>query len=305
MNERKWTIVLLEEGREELRQLTVHGRTLKRAIAGGVGFFSTILFLGVGFAWVGNGSLRNIMLERENRLLVAELSSMRDRVSDLQLTMEDLVDRDRTVRMVAGLPSLDDEVLGVGVGGPGSPSLESNPLFQIRSEVGAEAFAVTYDLNALERRAELLRESLSEAADSVSLYRDMLDATPSILPVDGAVNSRYSAARFHPIHNRVLPHDGIDISAPTGTPIVAPGRGRVIQAGRQSGYGLTVVIDHGFGVTTLYAHASRVLVRVGQTVERGEVIAQVGATGVATSPHLHYEVRVNGRSVDPMNYIIP
>jgi hypothetical protein len=305
MNERKWTIVLLEEGREELRQLTVHGRTLKRAIAGGVGFFSTILFLGVGFAWVGNGSLRNIMLERENRLLVAELSSMRDRVSDLQLTMEDLVDRDRTVRMVAGLPSLDDEVLGVGVGGPGSPSLESNPLFQIRSEVGAEAFAVTYDLNALERRAELLRESLSEAADSVSLYRDMLDATPSILPVDGAVNSRYSAARFHPIHNRVLPHDGIDISAPTGAPIVAPGRGRVIQAGRQSGYGLTVVIDHGFGVTTLYAHASRVLVRVGQTVERGEVIAQVGATGVATSPHLHYEVRVNGRSVDPMNYIIP
>lgn len=305
MNDRKWTIVLLEEGREELRQITVHGRSLKRAMMGGAGFLCSAFVVAAGLAWVGSGSLGNLMLERENQLLVSELESMRGRVTDLQGSFEELVERDRDVRMVAGLPSLDDDVLSVGVGGPGAPTLESNPLFQAQGELGSEAFAIHYDLNALERRAELLRESLSEAADSVSLYRDMLEATPSILPVGGVVNSRYSAARFHPIHNRVLPHDGIDISAPTGTPIVAPARGRVVSAGRQSGYGLAVVIDHGFGVTTLYAHASRVLVRVGQTVERGEVIAQVGATGVATSPHLHYEVRVNGRSVDPMNYVIP
>jgi murein DD-endopeptidase MepM/ murein hydrolase activator NlpD len=305
MNDRKWTLVLLEEGREELRQITIRGRSLKRALWGGSGLLGSAFAVLLGLAWVGSGSLTNLMLERENKLLVSELESMRDRVSDLQVAMDDLIERDRDVRMVAGLPTLDEETLDVGVGGPGAPSLESNPLFQIRREVGAEAFAVQYDLNALERRAELLRESLSEAADSVSMFRDMLEATPSILPVNGIVRSQYSAARFHPIHNRVLPHDGIDISAPTGTPIVAAARGRVITASRQSGYGLTVVIDHGFGVTTVYAHTSRMLVRVGQTVERGEVIAQVGATGVATSPHLHYEVRVNGRSVDPMNYILP
>jgi murein DD-endopeptidase MepM/ murein hydrolase activator NlpD len=105
----------------------------------------------------------------------------------------------------------------------------------------------------------------------------------------------------HPIHNQVLPHEGIDVSAPMGTPILAAAKGRVAFAGQRDGYGLVVEIDHGFGYVTLYGHASRALVTRGQQVARGDLIAQVGRSGIATSPHLHYEVRVNDRPVNPLS----
>jgi murein DD-endopeptidase MepM/ murein hydrolase activator NlpD len=110
---------------------------------------------------------------------------------------------------------------------------------------------------------------------------------------------------MHPIHNRPLPHEGVDIAANKGTPIFAAAKGRVIRAQWVTGYGLTVEIDHGYGYTTLYGHASKLLVRRGQQVGRGDVIAQVGATGIATAPNLHYEVRVNGQPQNPANFIIP
>jgi murein DD-endopeptidase MepM/ murein hydrolase activator NlpD len=163
---------------------------------------------------------------------------------------------------------------------------------------------VTYDLNALERRTRLLRESLLEASDSLSAHRELLQATPSILPTAGLLTSGFTNARMHPIHNRALPHEGIDVAAPRGTPILAAANGRVTFAGRRSGYGLVVELDHGYGHSTLYGHADRIQVRVGQQVQRGDVIALVGSTGMATSPHLHYEVRVGGQPVNPMNYVI-
>jgi murein DD-endopeptidase MepM/ murein hydrolase activator NlpD len=98
---------------------------------------------------------------------------------------------------------------------------------------------------------------------------------------------------------------GVDISAPRGTPILASADGRVVRAAWVVGYGNTVEIDHGFGYMTLYGHASKLLARVGQRVRRGDVIALVGSTGIATSAHLHYEVRVNGRPQNPSNYILP
>jgi murein DD-endopeptidase MepM/ murein hydrolase activator NlpD len=111
--------------------------------------------------------------------------------------------------------------------------------------------------------------------------------------------------RMHPILHIDRPHEGIDVVAPAGTPIEAPAAGRVVNAGWESGYGNTVTIDHGFGVVTKYAHASRLLVRTGQYVKRGERIALVGNTGLATGPHLHYEVHVNGKPVDPLRYVMP
>jgi murein DD-endopeptidase MepM/ murein hydrolase activator NlpD len=111
--------------------------------------------------------------------------------------------------------------------------------------------------------------------------------------------------RMHPVHNRPLPHEGLDISAPKGTPIYAAAKGRVIRAGWVVGYGLTVEIDHGFGFSTLYGHSSKLIAQVGQEVKRGEMIAQVGSTGISTSSHLHYEVRVNGKPEDPAGFILP
>jgi len=153
-------------------------------------------------------------------------------------------------------------------------------------------------LSALERRARLLSESLEEATDSVLAHRSLLEATPSILPTEGWLSSRFSQARMHPVHNRPLPHEGVDIAATRGTPILAAAKGKVVYAANMSGYGMMVEIDHGYGYTTRYGHASRLLVRVGQSVQRGERIALVGKTGIATSSHLHYEVRVAGTRVD-------
>lgn len=120
------------------------------------------------------------------------------------------------------------------------------------------------------------------------------------LPVIGRITSRFSNARTHPMLGVVRKHNGVDIAAPSGTPITAAAAGRVIFAGRKFGFGNTVELDHGSGVVTRYAHARAIKVRHGARVEAGQTIATVGRTGLASGPHLHFEVIVNGSSVDPL-----
>ena len=168
----------------------------------------------------------------------------------------------------------------------------------------AVTFATSYDILALERRAQLLSESLSEAMDSLQAHHDLLRSTPSISPTDGPITSRFSHARMHPIYDKALPHEGIDLHAPKGTPILATAKGVVSYKGWRTGYGNTIEIDHGFGYMTRYAHASKFLVERGQAVERGMAIAQVGQTGTATAEHVHYEIWVGGRAMDPQDYIL-
>ena len=108
----------------------------------------------------------------------------------------------------------------------------------------------------------------------------------------------------HPIHKTRKFHTGIDIGgAPAGSNIVAATHGEVIYAASLGGYGLTVVLDHGGGISTMYAHASKILVSVGQKVNSGDVIAKVGSTGLSTGPHLHFEVKINGQHTDPWKYL--
>lgn len=134
-----------------------------------------------------------------------------------------------------------------------------------------------------------------------------VDDGPSVggiegLPVIGAIASRFSRSRRHPLLHVVRPHLGVDVAARRGTQITAPAPGRVSFVGRKFGFGLVVEIDHGKGVVTRYAHCGTALVGEGARVERGATIATVGASGLATGPHLHYEVLVNGRQVDPLRY---
>ncbi len=159
------------------------------------------------------------------------------------------------------------------------------------------------DVDFLLRRARQLANSWREASDSLTSAFDRLTSTPSILPTTGRITSSFTRSRWHPILERSRPHEGLDIVAPYGTPIVAAARGVVVFSGYRSGYGLTVEIDHGYGTLTRYAHASRALVRRGAIVERGDTIGRVGRSGLAVGSHLHYEVLVNGRPADPRTFL--
>ena len=125
-----------------------------------------------------------------------------------------------------------------------------------------------------------------------------------ILPVIGTITSKFSQSRLEPLLNLFRPHEGVDISAPLGTNIRAPADGKVTFVGHKIGYGLVVELDHGGGVSTLYAHCQKLLVKVGDYVAAGATIAKVGSTGLSTAPHVHFEVLINGRHVDPLRYLL-
>jgi hypothetical protein len=304
MNQKKWTLLFLGESPDGIRQFTLSPRLL-RWLIGGFGVFSLVVLTLSGLLlFNGSAFLRASYLARENYLLSQELDRFRDRVEGLEGTLAQLSEQDSRVRRLAGLDAMDEEILEVGIGGPTLGTPEGRALWPLDSALTKAAFAVEYDLSALERRARLLTASLAEASDSLQVHRDILESTPSIWPTAGVLSSRFSASRFHPIFHRALPHEGVDISAPYGTPILAAAKGTVTFAGWKSGFGYTVEIDHGYGYMTRYGHASQTLVRRGQRVTRGDVIAHVGSTGISNSPHLHYEVHVGGDAVNPMNYVI-
>jgi murein DD-endopeptidase MepM/ murein hydrolase activator NlpD len=125
------------------------------------------------------------------------------------------------------------------------------------------------------------------------------------MPTQGFLSSPFARERIHPIYHEARAHEGIDIAAPMGTPVLASAAGRVVAVDTQAGYGRIVTLDHGNGIVTRYAHLSKWLVHVGQRVQRGEEIALVGNSGITTAPHLHYEVIVNGKHQDPLKYVFP
>jgi murein DD-endopeptidase MepM/ murein hydrolase activator NlpD len=270
----------------------------------GAGFVVTVTALSMIVALNGSARYDVLKLQRQKSLLSDEIGEIQGRVAQMEGSIDVLIDQDEGFRLLAGLDVIDEEIFEVGVGGPGMLTPESSPLWAEDPAAAAVTFATSYDILAIERRAQLLTESLSEAMDSLQAHHDLLRSTPSISPTDGPITSRFSNARMHPIYDRALPHEGIDLHAPEGTPILATAKGVVSYVGWRTGYGNTVEVDHGFGYMTRYAHASKFLVERGQSVSRGMAIAQVGKTGTATAEHVHYEIWVGGRAMDPQNYIL-
>ena len=301
----RWTFLLVRDGHSTVKQYSLSSRLLRILVGGGLLAALILVGYAVTIGVDGYARLRSAQLDTRNTVLQDELQQFQTHVDHLESTLNHIAQNDARFRSIAGLESIDSEVLQAGVGGPGLAGPETHSLWTIDPSISENLFEVSYDLNQLERRARLLSSSLEEATDSVLAHRDLLESTPSILPTPGWLSSSYSESRMHPIHNRPLPHPGVDISAPKGTSIYAAAKGRVTKAGWIVGYGLTIEIDHGFGYMTLYGHASELIASQGAEVKRGDVIARVGSTGIATSPHLHYEVRVQGIAQNPANFILP
>ena len=155
----------------------------------------------------------------------------------------------------------------------------------------------------LRLQAEIFTPLLLRKVDAVHEQKARLDAIPSTWPIHGFLTSGFGY-RTGPFSGNWVFHQGIDIAAVHGTEIIAQKKGIVVVAEYQSGYGNFIEIDHGYGIRTRYAHASKLLKRVGSPVEEGEAIALVGSTGRSTGPHLHYEMRIDGVSVDPQKHIL-
>jgi murein DD-endopeptidase MepM/ murein hydrolase activator NlpD len=301
----RWTFLVVRGEGSPVRQYSLSTRAVRVLAMGMAVTALAVVATGVILGSDGAARFQATHLATRNEVLEGELTLFQDRIQTLEASLDQVAANDAQFRSLAGLEAIDPEVLQAGVGGPGLGVPESAPLWSTDSVTTKSIFATSYDLSALERRARLLSESLVEATDSVLAHRNLLESTPSIFPTNGWMTSRFSQSRMHPVHNRPLPHEGIDISAPSGTPILAAAKGRVVRSGWVVGYGLTVEVDHGFGFTTLYSHASKLIVQVGDEVVRGDVIAQVGSTGITTAPNLHYEVKVNGVPQDPSQFILP
>ena len=301
----RWTVLFVPHGTAGTRALSVSATALRLVagvvlIAGASGLAAAI-----GLVSHSVDLSHSRQLERSNRSIASEVARIGGRVDALRDSLNILSRRDNEARLVAGLDRLNPDVERAGIGGPVGPWPDRDRLLAEGGTVGREAFGIHTDLDALIRRAGILSASFKEAAESLAAHHTELEATPTIMPTAGYLSSRFAAIRYHPILHENLPHEGIDIAAPAGTRIVAPAEGRVIEVGWQEGYGLMVVVDHGYGVETRYAHMSRTAAQVGQVVGRGDLLGYVGSTGLATGPHLHYEVRVNGRPVDPLKYVLP
>jgi len=169
-------------------------------------------------------------------------------------------------------------------------------------ELGQKEQQYELELDELERLSAEIERTIREAQKSTSSQKYSGGRFAWPVPASTTISSSYGM-RFHPIKKKNMLHSGIDISAPYGSSIIAAADGKVIYSGWFGGYGKTLIIDHGGGVATLYAHASSLLVSEGDEVKKGQTIAKVGSTGLSTGPHLHFEVRINGDPVNPMEWL--
>lgn len=178
------------------------------------------------------------------------------------------------------------------------------------SELIKKSFELSSEYASFDYKFRKIKEVVSQLESNIhKLDQYLLDkssilkSTPSILPSVGWITS-YFGIRISPYSGGRKMHEGLDVGAPFGTPIVAPADGIITFAGHKPGFGKFVQIDHGYGIETIYAHAQKVIAKNGQKIKRGDLIAKVGSTGYSTGPHLHYEVRVNGIAVDPLYFVL-
>jgi len=241
-------------------------------------------------------------LEKENTQLRRQIDSFTEEVGTLKRQVAQNFDFQKKARILAQLDEMSGDVTEVGIGGPDYAYIQS--VAHLDPETKKKVLGAHHDLDKLLRQASLQRESYEAIIASLEETSDIQRHTPSLRPVNVGFVSSYFGRRMDPISGRRTMHRGVDFSARKGTPVFAPADGVVTFSGRWKTYGKVVEISHGYGFVTRYAHLEKQLVRKGQKVKRGDVIARVGSSGKSTFSHLHYEVVLDGDRADPLKYIV-
>ena len=265
------------------------------------------LFVGMGFGAgsflvllliFGSPSEKNLRIE--NSQLQAQYHILSTRLDEALNVMSKLQQRDDNLyRVIMQADPVNDELRTAGYG-------NTNRYEELMGMANSRLVVSTSQkMDLLARQIYIQSESFDDVVEMCKKHDEMLECIPAIQPVANK-NLKQTASgygtRIDPIYKTVKFHAGMDFSANTGTPVYVTGNGKVIKAGWEGLYGNCITVDHCFGYVTKYAHLSKIDVRVGQNVVRGEIIGKVGSTGKSTGPHLHYEVHVKGKVVNPVNY---
>ena len=245
-------------------------------------------------------SPREKQLQQEKEALHAQLEMLNRQVDQMQLVMTDLQQRDDNLyRVLFGAEPIP---LSIRQGAQRKISYYEQ-IAQMTNDQMASSLSLKVDV--LEKELYVQTKSFDEIIEMAKTREVRMENIPAIQPVLNKDLKRVASGygvRIDPVYHVRKFHQGMDFTAPTGTEVFATGNAKVIFTGWKQGYGNTVILDHGFGYKTVYAHLYKSLVRKGQKVKRYDIIALVGNTGKSTGPHLHYEVRLNERAVDPRNY---
>jgi len=239
-------------------------------------------------------------LKTENNQLFAQYKILSRRADEAMGVLQDIQQRDDNLyRVIFQADPVPSAIRKAGYGGTNR--------YEHLMNMANSALVIntTQKIDMLTKQLYIQSRSFDDVVAMCKKYDDRLKSIPAIQPVSNK-DLRQTASgygmRIDPIYGTIKFHPGMDFSAPIGTDVYATGDGKVVAMGWETGYGNRIVIDHGFGYQTVYAHLSKFRTKVGQKVLRGEVIAEVGSTGRSTGPHLHYEVHVKGEVVNPVNY---
>lgn len=279
-------------------------RNYWKKIGRGLAFFVTATIVGfvaysIVFHYISSPKERKLM--EENQVLQSNYKKLEKKLGTLTAVLDDIQNRDDNLyRFLLNADPLPSELRNSGIGGVNRyEHLEGLPNATIAKNTAKK-------LDDLLKKTYVQTKSLDELEALANDREKMLSSIPAIMPVKRELlRSKPSGygMRLHPVYGTYKMHNGMDFSVPSGSKIYATGDGVVTKSKRERGYGNVVVIKHNYGgYETRYAHMLRTAKKVGQKVKRGDVIGFVGNTGLSTAPHLHYEVRKNGRIMNPINY---
>jgi murein DD-endopeptidase MepM/ murein hydrolase activator NlpD len=247
------------------------------------------------------GSPAELALKAENSELIRQLRVTDARVQTMQDQVTKLATNDAQLyRSMLGMEPISADERMAGVGGA---DIFSG--FDVFSESASSVLkSVNENLEIIEHRLRIQQRSFDEIVAAYTEHEGRMDALPVIKPVEGSLISGFGM-RNHPIYKMRRMHEGVDFKGDTGDPIYATGDGTIAFASRYSGFGNFIRLDHGNGIESAYAHLSRFAegIALGKKVKRGDLIGYVGSTGLSAGPHLHYEIRVDGVPIDPLDYL--